>query len=655
VKQATTPALAPPAILDGSGEPPPEQIEMRAGPLSLIYESGDLRYIRLGEREILRRVYVAVRDQNWGTIPARLTQVAITQGEHTFAISYHAEHQHGPLDFAWDGMITGAADGTIRFTMEGAARSTFLRNRIGFCVLHPMRECAGAPCVVEHADGTLEESHFPDAIAPHQPFLAMRAIRHEVSPGVSAEVRMTGDLFEMEDQRNWTDASFKTYSTPLALPFPVEVPADTRIAQSVTLSIMGDGARAIEALQPDASLLFAPDPTQPRMPLPRIGLGRASHGQLLTDRELAWLRALRLAHLRVDLDLAGGAYAPTLQRAVAESQALGAALEVALFCSGAAAAELGELAALFATLDASVGAWLIFQHGQKVTPPELVQEARRALGAYAPSAIFAGGTNVYFTELNRGRPELDDNSGVCYSLNPQVHAFDNASLTETLEAQAATVASARRMYGARPILVSPVTLRPRFNPNATGLVPEPLPGELPPPVDPRQMSLYGAGWTLGSLKHLAEAGATSVTYYETTGWRGVIETEAGPPLPERFRSRASAAFPLYHVLADLGEYQGGAVVASRSSQPLALDGIVLEQGVRRCTIVANLCHVPQRVRVTVGTAAVWVRMLDQATALAASEDPEAFRGLPSTQHLTPDGALELELPPYAIARIEETG
>jgi len=24
----------------------------------------------------------------------------------------------------------------------------------------------------------------------------------------------------MEDQRNWTDASFKTYSTPLALGFP---------------------------------------------------------------------------------------------------------------------------------------------------------------------------------------------------------------------------------------------------------------------------------------------------------------------------------------------------------------------------------------------------------------------------------------------------
>ena len=31
---------------------------------------------------------------------------------------------------------------------------------------------------------------------------------------------MEGDTFEMEDQRNWTDASYKTYVRPLALPWP---------------------------------------------------------------------------------------------------------------------------------------------------------------------------------------------------------------------------------------------------------------------------------------------------------------------------------------------------------------------------------------------------------------------------------------------------
>ena len=41
---------------------------------------------------------------------------------------------------------------------------------------------------------------------------------------------MEGETFETEDQRNWSDASFKTYGTPLHLPFPVEVEEGTRVA-----------------------------------------------------------------------------------------------------------------------------------------------------------------------------------------------------------------------------------------------------------------------------------------------------------------------------------------------------------------------------------------------------------------------------------------
>ena len=55
---------------------------------------------------------------------------------------------------------------------------------------------------------------FPSLVAPHQPFRNVRAILHEVTPGVEVEVRMEGETFETEDQRNWSDASFKTYGTP---------------------------------------------------------------------------------------------------------------------------------------------------------------------------------------------------------------------------------------------------------------------------------------------------------------------------------------------------------------------------------------------------------------------------------------------------------
>ena len=53
------------------------------------------------------------------------------------------------------------------------------------------------------------ETQLPDLIEPWQPFKSIRAITHSVRPGVR-ECRMEGDMFEMEDQRNWSDASYKT-------------------------------------------------------------------------------------------------------------------------------------------------------------------------------------------------------------------------------------------------------------------------------------------------------------------------------------------------------------------------------------------------------------------------------------------------------------
>ncbi len=212
--------LPPRVLYDGTDEPTSEEVALRAGPLELVFQAGDLRAIRLGEVEVWRRVYVAVRDRNWDTIPIRLSEVRIEQDDRSFVVTFKAEHCQGPVDFTWNGTIVGEASGTITYQMDGRARSSFLRNRIGICVHHPIVECAGRSCEVVHSDGTTERGAFPDAISPHQPFKDIKAIAQEVVPGVRAEVRFEGEVFEMEDQRNWTDASFKTYSTPLATSVP---------------------------------------------------------------------------------------------------------------------------------------------------------------------------------------------------------------------------------------------------------------------------------------------------------------------------------------------------------------------------------------------------------------------------------------------------
>ena len=639
----------------GKDDPLPEGTHLRAGPLSTIFEAGDLRYIRFEDHEILRRIYVAVRDHNWDTILPQLSNVHIEQEGDRFRITYDVENESADVNFRWRGTITGDADGTITFSMDGEAHSTFRRNRIGFCVLHPM-SCAGVPCRIEKVDGTVEESAYPITIAPQHlidgeikpvvPFNNMRAVKYEVIAGVEAEVRFEGEIFEMEDQRNWTDASYKTYSTPLSEPFPVEVPAGTKISQRITLTLktQRESSTVTQDRTPQP-LTFEVSSANPQ-PLPYIGLGTASHGEPLNAGELERLKLLNLSHLRADIDLTEPDYESTLRQATDEARALGVSLELALFLSDAAAAELPGFAEVVNRVKPPVGSYLIFHKTEASTSAQWVDLARRDLS----SAKIGAGTNAYFTDLNRGRPPVDALDLVCYSINPQVHAFDNSSLIETLEAQAITVESTRQFADGLPIAVTPVTLLARFNPNATG--PEPVLGELPPQVDVRQMSLFGAGWTLGSIKYLSESGALSATYYETTGWRGVMETANGSPLPDKFRSLPSAVFPLYHILANVGEFSGGEVLPSKSSDTLKVEGIALRKDGKTRILLANVTPDSQQVKVHNLPETVRVRRLDETNAHAAMTSPDTFRAENGELVQTVDGALELNLLPYAIAQID---
>ena len=313
----------------GKDEPLPERLPLRAGPLSLAWENGDLRYIKMGDVEVVRRIYVAIRDRNWGTAPNVMSNLVMDVGVDTFRISYDIENRLNEIHFTWHGEITGAADGTIRLSMDGVAQSTFMKNRIGYCILHP-DDIAGARGWVQHVDGTTEDAALPRLFDPGQPvlpFAEMAGMGHEVVPGVWADLAFEGDIFEMEDQRNWTDASFKTFSTPLRLPFPVEVPAGTRIRQAVTLTLRHElPGVAAEPAAVDGSLIYTVDLDRPAIPLPPIGLGVASHGAPLTATELARLAALAPSHLRVDLTLSDPQFGRRLSQAAQEAARLDAPL-----------------------------------------------------------------------------------------------------------------------------------------------------------------------------------------------------------------------------------------------------------------------------------------------------------------------------------------
>jgi hypothetical protein len=271
---------------------------------------------------------------------------------------------------------------------------------------------------------------------------------------------------------------------------------------------------------------------------------------------------------------------------------------------------------------------LLFDQDGNAAPDRWLAAARRLLGERVPIVT---GTNANFADLNRNRPTAG--ASACFSINPQCHVFDDMSLMENLEAQNDTIRTARE-FGCDPVVVSPITLKARIKGSSTEARDQ-------PPADPRQKTLFGAAWTLGSLARLApEPGVDSLTYYETTGPLGVIGQ----------RSSASV-YPGYHVFADLAGFPE--VVAMESSESSAIAGLALTKpGGGRRILLANLTPESRAISLLIRSAGASVRILDQTTLKQATTAPEAFRVLPGKQMDIIEGKLLITLEAYALARID---
>ncbi len=629
----------------GRDEPLPRREDVRAGPLTAVLEGGDLRYVKVGDDPVVIRLYAAVRDHNWNTIEPTFLSYEVDRKDDGFTVTFTAENVSGDVDFEWMGTITGTPDRVITATMDGVARKDFQRNRIGWCVLHPM-EVAGVAAFTETPEGTVEGT-FPDLISPHQPFFDMQSIAHK-TPGGEVVIRFEGDLWEMEDQRNWTDASFKTYSTPLRIPYPVAIKAGERVWQRVTIE--GNGNEPAKPVSGEPVRVTV-DASRSQS-IPEIGLGVASHGAPLAEQDIVLLRALKLAHLHVALDLTK----PEWQTSLAQAMKEAAALDAALAIEAIAGADGGfkELADVLTGSDVETARVLVFGDGEMDTSEAVLTAAQDAFEESDSAALIGGGTRAYFTELNRAAPTLplDRLEVVSYTINPQVHAFDNASLTETLAAQPETVRSARAIAGDLPLVVGPITLRPPFNPNATGPEPATAPGELPASVDYRQPSLFAAGWLTGSLNALGNAGVGALTYFQTTGWRGVIERRDHPLRVPKFYSWPGMVFPMYHVLADVGEFQGGEMLPVTLGDGLRVQALALRDGERVRVILANMSDEIVAVSLEIPDAGEGtMRRLDDQSVFLAATEPERFRA--ATQPVNArDGVVAIDLPPFGLATLD---
>jgi hypothetical protein len=615
-----------------------EIIPLQTSKFSCFFQTstGFLRRVKSGGAEVIRAIYGTVRDKNWDTIEPRLEIERIEQDEDSFSLHFTAHHESDPISFSWKGTIEGRGN-QLEFTFEGRARKSFLRNRIGICVLHPIVECAGKACGVQHSDGAWEEGSFPRFISPHQPFKDIRALSWSPSDSVQAKVELEGEVFEMEDQRNWTDASFKTYSTPLELPFPVELRVGEQVRQRFVLSLVAEQGVISAPEEPLAKVIISA--RSPTTRVPKIGLSAAANALPHSSFNRKRLARLRLNHLRVDLRFSDPNWKTLLRHAEEDAAAINTRLQCALFLTNSAEQNLLDFReAIGPDL---VDICLIFHEEEKSTASQWLDLAERHLGA--SGFRLATGTNAYFAELNRQRPPR--RAHACYSISPQVHTFDDLSLLETLEAQPSTVESARQFCDGE-LIISPITLRPRFNPNATDPTKQ---QELSSTAtaDPRQQTPFCAAWTVGSLARLIPLDRIeSLTFYETIGPGGVMNPARHSLAPGATPTAAERIFPVYHVFEVIAEIRNLLPVFVSDQTLVTAFAFQNEQG-QSLALIANPTAEPRT---------VLLHLLDSELNILHIDEIDVARtcqpGVTVTEVGSARGQVKLDLAPHALLKLQ---
>ncbi|MFC6461781.1 hypothetical protein ACFSYD_16625 [Paracoccus aerius] len=455
--------------LFGTDKPPRRGEVLRRGEAQVTLEAGQLRHLRIGGTEAIRAVSFLVRDRDWGTVEPVITELAMKGGH----VAYVARYDMGGGSLDAQVTLTLTPD-SLTAEVVAVAQGTVETNRAGFTVLHPIESVAGAPVSVGHSDGSVEETRFPALVEPWQPFKDIASLTHQTGR-LRIECRLEGDVFEMEDQRQWGDASFKTYNRPLALPWPYAVRNGAELRQVVRIA--WTPAPAAEPVAPIRAQ--TPDPTFPQTALvltatdarratanpddlSRIGAQRVlCHWDIAAGHGLAELRdfaALQVAlpYLAHDLELI--AACPPDSDLNAEFASYAADLEA----SGFRPASIMTCPSVDRQSTPPGSEW----------PPCPPLEAIYAAARKAfPGIPLGGGMASFFPELNRKRPPAEAWDFVTHGLCPIVHAADDLSVMETLEAVPHILASARVIIGKRDYRLGPSTIAMRQNPYGSRTIP----------------------------------------------------------------------------------------------------------------------------------------------------------------------------------------
>lgn len=226
-------------LLYGTQRKPSILHQLHAGPVSVKFQDGELRYLYVGNKEIVRRVYLAVRSELGDTAMPVITVTKMHDAGNSFHITFKADCKNEDADYSWNGEINGFSDGRITFKVDGAAKSNFESPRIGLNILYGSGALAGQPYQLLDDKGGITNHTFPVHVANGllAGFDSFKTLIYSTSDGLTVSSGLDTQCIGMEDQRAYGDSSYKAFSS-IPYIYPDVVCGESR-SQTFTLEVKG--------------------------------------------------------------------------------------------------------------------------------------------------------------------------------------------------------------------------------------------------------------------------------------------------------------------------------------------------------------------------------------------------------------------------------
>ena len=504
----------------------PDTTRVEHGNFTLDLAENAVRNVTYKGVQLIDLLYTAIRPWDWSTlVPDRHSQDVNVNGadclvtiSDTFAGALEAQT-----------IITLTTDNTFSVDYQLKGLADYSVNRWGICFCLHSGDWMGSTVSASEDTYRLLKDISPQRVVDGitQGLFPAANEMHFVAPDQRfIKATSSGKVLEAEDQRNWTDNTYKIYSGSLSEPRPFVASMGSIWKQNVIFEV---GAPAGVSADPAKIVIREIEA------LPSIGLQFNTEPLLSPDDLEKALVLLDIDHLRVNEELL------TAQK-IATTSASGLILEAALLSTNNGAALQIEVTKLSERVPA--GSRLLIQRDNRGIVEISDLPKNESLNSFIP------GTDAYLVDLHRNK--YDFGNSVSYSMAPTVHSTDVETIFKTLYTQRESIEFAQK-YLAPQVFISPITFSTRGNPE-TGHSRDERIIFANPDAALRIRTLEGAAWTLGSIFALASAGAFSGTWHELFGDFGVIYSQDG----------ATKFSPTFHALSALGAHRAHEITIATS-------------------------------------------------------------------------------------------